>query len=178
MRFFALGSALLLWATGAMATIETPEDDFVGELSSHEYQSGVQIDGDNLTCRFQPGNNGYIPVTWATASLVVPNYDRNHVLQHATATLYETADQGDPESLCAEIERLKESAVNSYVAATNSSVVRVALVPRYGRGCAREIIEEITITISDRLVFKAINMRILSGGSDDSEDCLRAPPIF
>ena len=177
MKRLLFGGALLMLATGASA-LETP-DDYIGPLSVQEYETYLTFEEGTLNCEEHTSNTGYIPVTWAYVTLQLPEHDRQQVLIHHEATMYESQGNGSPATLCAEVQQFLASVANEpYVRVAKKSEVEVSLVPRYGGGCERELIERVTLTLNNRLVLQSTNMRLLSGGTPIGTDCFELPPIF
>lgn len=162
--------ATMLYASSAWATAVT--DDFIGPLSNQTYTTYVDVSGDALTCQFNSSGNQYLPIDWAFVELKLVNqWDRAQVLEHGTANAYVTADNGDPNRMCAIVQSIKQQADESgYLLVEKTSTVEVRLQPSYGQGCIRVISEIVSVKLSNDLVLTTENYKFLSG-EDEFDSC-------
>lgn len=165
MRIVLLGAAI-----AAMATTAGASNDFLGQLSHRASIDELLVSGDNLTCKIEELNQGYIPTEWATATIKLLSSNAtvlNHDLAEKFSTVGNTARR-----LCVLVADVKAHADSGgYIGATVTSHVEVRLNPRYGGGCNRDLIERVTVAFSNGLTLKSVGVRILGGGSEDQDTC-------
>lgn len=169
MRRKIMGAIIAIASTSAFATAA---NDYVGNLSNVVQRQLVLVSGDNLKCDLHSNGRGYIPYEWSEVKLVTSIFPQP-IFAHTVATKYSDTDLGSAETLCNLVAQVKAQAnADGYIAAQVRVKAEVKLSPRYGGGCERDLLEEVTISFANGLILKAAEGRTLSGGTFQRTRCV------
>jgi hypothetical protein len=170
MRKKIVGMVLAIASTSAFATTA---NDYVGVLSNQVQREGILVSGDSLKCEITRNGRGYIPYDWAIATLASAPVFPEPIFAHTEVSKFSDTAIGSAENLCELVNQIKAQAnQDGYAEAQVRVKAEVKLSPRYGGGCGRDLIEELTVTFANGLILKSAQGRQLSGGTNRPGRCL------